>query len=187
MLSRSQLSLSIPDAIGTTVIYTVDVHHLGDGDDGEVRARLYRDGALASVSRMPARFSVPGGRIDVATGTFGLRRCHLVPTVGEDRQLTPHPRSAEGRRAAFERTHPRWSRAVGILSLVIVVVGVCLAVPQLVETLSQIPPVADRIGTFVSPLHLPPALNVGITLAVLLASVERALRLRSSWIDDLAS
>ncbi|WP_278100904.1 hypothetical protein AB0870_03565 [Microbacterium proteolyticum] len=187
VLSRSQLSLRIPDATGRTIEYTVDVHQLGDRDDGDVRARLYRDGALAAVSRLPARFSVPGGHIEVAVGGYGLRRCHFVSDAGDERQLVPHPRSAEGRRAAFDRDHRGASRLIGILSTAIVVAGACLAVPQLIDTVSHIPPIAESIGTFTWPLHLPPAVNLAVTLIVVAASIERASRFRASWLDDLAS
>lgn len=187
VLSRSQLSLAIPDAAGSTAVYTVDVHQLGDRSDGEVRARLYRNGALHAASRLPARFSVHDGHIEVAAGAYGLRRCHFVPHTGDERQLVPHPRSAEGRRAAFDRDHRAASRVIGILSASIVVIGVCLAVPQLIETVSHIPPIAESIGTFTWPLRLPPAVNLGVTLAVVAASIERASRLRSSWLDEVAS
>ena len=187
VFSRSQLSLRIPDATGRAVVYTVDVHQLGDSDDGDVRARLYRDGSLDAVSRLPARFSVPGGHIEVAGGGYGLRRCHFVSDAGDERQLVPHPRSAEGRRAAFDRDHRGASRLIGILSTAIVVAGVCLAVPQLIDTVSHIPPIAENIGTFTWPLRLPPAVNLGVTLIVVAASIERASRFRSSWLDDLAS
>ena len=187
VLSRSQLSLSIPDAHGSTVVYTVDVHQLGDRSDGDVRARLYRDGTLDAVSRLPARFAVPGGHIEVAVGGYGLRRCHFVSDAGDERQLVPHPRSAEGRRAAFDRNHRAASRIIGILSAAIVIVGVCLEVPQLIQTLSHIPAIADSVGTFTWPLRLPPAANLGVTLVVVAASTERASRLRSSWLDDVAS
>lgn len=187
VLSRSQLSLPIPDATGRTVVYAVDVRQLGDRDDGDVRAHLYRDGALAAVSRLPARFAVPGGHIEVAVGGYGLRRCYFVSDAGHERQLVPHPRSAEGRRAAFDRDHRGASRLIGILSTVIVVVGACLAVPQLIDTVSHIPPIAENIGTFTWPLHLPPAVNLAVTLIVVAASIERASRFRSSWLDDLAS
>lgn len=187
VLSRSQLSISISDAAGSALTYTVDVHQLGDAGDGEVRARLYRDGALDSVSRLPARFAVPGGHLEVAAGTYGLRRCHFVSDAGDGRQLAPHPISAEGRRAAFDRDHRGASRLIGILSGAIVAVGVCLAVPQLIETVSHIPPIAETVGTFTWPLHLSPAGNLGVTLAVVAASIERASRFRSSWVDDVAT
>lgn len=187
VLSRSQLSLQIPDAVDPPVVYTVDVRQLGDSGDGEVRARLYRDGALDAMSRLPARFAVPGGHIEVAVGGFGLRRCHFVSDTGDERQLVPHPHSAEGRRAAFDRDHRVASRLIGILSAVIVVVGACLTIPQLIDTVSHIPPIADSIGAFTWPLHLPPPVNLVVTVVVAAASVERASRLRSSWLDDLAS
>lgn len=175
-----------PAGIPVMTTYAVDVRQLGDRDDGEIRARLYRDGVQTAVSRLPARFAVLGGRIEVAARTTGLRRCHLVTDAGDERQLDPHPRSAEGLRARLHHRHPSLSRAIGTLATLIVLVGVCIAVPQLVETLTQIPQVADTVGTFTSPFRLSTAGNVAVTLAVVLATTERALRLRSSWLDDLA-
>ena len=56
--------------------------------------------------------------------------------------------------------------------------------PQIVEQVSQIPLVAENVGTFASPIHLSGALNVGLVVATLLASTERALRLRYHWLLD---
>ncbi|WP_231946487.1 hypothetical protein [Auraticoccus monumenti] len=178
-------SLRAPD--GTVTTYAVDVRHLGDRDDGEVRARLYRDGVLTAHSRLPARFPVPGGHIEVAVGSFGLRRCHHVGADGAESQLTPHPASAEGRRSRLQGAHPRLSRLVGVVSTSLVLLGACVAVPQLVETISQVPPVAEALGTFRSPVRLGPTANVAVGIAAVVGSTERALRLRSSWLDDLAS
>lgn len=187
LLSRSLFTLDVPLPGGGVSVYAVDVRQLGDGSDGEVRARLYRDGALHLVSRVPARFPVPGGEIEVAAGNFGMKRCHLVAADGSERQLVPHPRSAEGRRARFEATHPRLSRVVGVLSTLAVLVGLCLALPEIIEPISQIPPIADSVGSFESPVDLPLWLTVALGAAAVLGSVERALRLRTSWIDALAS
>ncbi|MFX5937557.1 hypothetical protein ABTE71_19580, partial [Acinetobacter baumannii] len=90
-----------------------------------------------------------------------------VPDAGDERQLVPHPRSAEGRRAAFDRDHRAASRVIGILSGAIVAVGVCLTVPQLIDTISHIPAIAENIGTFTWPLNLPPAVNLAVTLVVI--------------------
>ena len=76
---------------------------------------------------------------------------------------------------------------IGIVSVVFVVVGLAVEVPQIIEALSKIPPIADSIGTFTSPIRLPLQLNLLVGLAAVLGSTERALRMRSSWIDELAS
>lgn len=52
------------------------------------------------------------------------------------------------------------------------------------EQISSIPPVAERVGTFDSPVALPAWFNIGLTVAALLASTERALRLRYHWLLD---
>lgn len=187
MFSRSLRSIELTSEGGRTSIYTVEVRHGGDATDGEVRARLYVDGALQSYAKMPTRFAVPGGHIEVAVTGFGLKRCHYVPTDGAEQQLSPHPRSAEGRRARLHQRHPGASRVIGLVSIALVVVGLCVEVPQIVEALSQIPPIADSIGTFTSPIQLPLHINLLIGLAAVIGSTERALRMRSSWIDELAS
>ncbi|MEU8038885.1 hypothetical protein [Streptosporangium sp. NPDC049078] len=187
LLSRSVRTLTLRAPDGTVSTYAVDVRQLGDRDDGAVRARLYRDGALVSLSTTPARFPVPGGHIEVVVGTYGLRRCHYVRADGTEAQLTPHPASAEGRRAHLHRTHPELSRLVGVVSTLLVLVGICVAVPQLVETISHIPPVADALGTFDLPVHIPVEANIAAGVAAVAGSTERALRLRSNWLDSLAS
>lgn len=187
LLSRSLRSLTLNAPDGTTSTYTVDVRRSGDAHDGTVRARLYLDGSLHSYSKVPARFTVPGGHIEVAVGTFGLRRCHYVRPDGTGIPLEPEPSSAEGRRARLHRDHPSLSRLVAVVAALCVAVGLCVTVPQIIESISRIPAIADSVGTFDSPVHLPAAVNVLITVAAVVGSTERALRLRSSWLDDLAS
>lgn len=184
---RSLRSITLPSADGSTSTYAIDVRHAGDMTDGAIRARLYVDGALQSYAKMPARFSVPGGHIEVAINGFGLKRCHFVDPDGTEQQLTPDPVSAEGRHARLHHRHPGVSRAIGILSIALVVGGLCIEVPQIIESLSQIPVIADSVGTFTSPVRLPLPANLLIGLAAVLGSTERALRMRSSWIDELAS
>lgn len=66
----------------------------------------------------------------------------------------------------------------------ILVVALILGIPQLVQEVSQIPPLAERFGTVQSPFALPVWFNVSLLLATLLASTERALRLRNHWLLD---
>ncbi len=162
----------------------MDIRHGGD-DNGTVRAKLYLDGRLHAVSKLPARFPVTGGVIEVVTSGFGLRRCHYVSDDGAERQLAPDVASAEGRRARLENAHPVAGRLIGLVSVVVLLIGLVLGVPQIIEEVSQFPPLAERIGsTFTSPIQLPAWLNLSILAATLVASTERALRLRYNWLLD---
>jgi hypothetical protein len=183
LLSRALFHLSLTGADGEPEIWSVDVRLWGDSN-GEVRAELYRDGQHYARSKLPAAFSVPGGTVEVETSSYGLKRCHYVSDDGAVRQLLPDPASAEGRRARLERKRPGLSRTIGLASVVVLVVALALGIPQIVEEISQIPPVAANLGTFTSPIQLPAWLNVALLLATLVASTERALRLRYHWLLD---
>jgi hypothetical protein len=182
--SRSLFHIDLPDDEGTVVTWSVDVRHGGDSSDGEVRARLYRNGVNQAKAKLPAVFAVPGGRIEVEVSGFGLRRCHFVADDGREQQLTPDSASAEGGRARLARSHPGASRAIGALSIAVLVVALVLGLPQIIETITQIPPIAENFGTFVSPIHLPAWANTSLFVATLVASTERALRLRYSSLLD---
>lgn len=181
--SRSLFHLDLAGADGSVHRWSVDVGHAGD-ENGDVLAKLYLDGRNRSVSTLPAAFEVPGGVIEVATSGYGLKRCHFVPDAGPERQLVPDEHSAEGRRAALARRSPGTSRVIGAVSVVVLLVALVLGVPQVVADITQIPWVAERVGTFVSPIRLPGWANVGLVVGALVASTERALRLRHSRVLD---
>ncbi|MFB7796973.1 hypothetical protein [Isoptericola sp. NPDC056134] len=183
-LSRALFHLDLVGDRGVPERWSVDVRLWGDSDDGDVRARLYRDGVHAATSRLPAELPVTGGVVQVATSSYGLRRCHYVTPDGRERQLAPDPASAEGRRARLERDRPGLSRGIGAVAWVVLAVALVLGVPQIVEQISQVPPVAERFGAFTSPVRLPAGLNVALLVATILASTERALRLRYHWLLD---
>ncbi|TCU81849.1 hypothetical protein EDF48_11526 [Curtobacterium sp. PhB191] len=183
MTRRSLMSITLTRN-GVPAHHTIDIRHGGDAADGVVRARLYVDGALTLVSRVPARFPVAGGHIEVRVSESGLRRCHFVAEDGTQRQLAPDPRSAEGRRLRFAQHHPAASRIIGAVSVVVLLVGVGLNVLQVLEPISEIPPIADTVGTFESPVHLTPWANVALGFAAALGAVERATRLRYHWLLD---
>ncbi|MFI6293961.1 hypothetical protein ACIBEJ_20405 [Nonomuraea sp. NPDC050790] len=163
--------------------YAVDVRRWG-GQSGESTAHLYLDGRHHAQSRIPAVFAVEGGVIEVAASSFGIRRCHYVSATGEEHQLVPDPKSGEGRRARLERDHPAVSRMIAAVSVVMLVIGVGLNLPQIIGPISRVPPIAENLGTFTSPIHLPLWLNLALGLAAALASTERALRLRYHWLLD---
>jgi hypothetical protein len=187
LLSRSLLTIQLPTATGHAVDYAVDIRQLGDHDDGAVRARLYRDGVQHALAKLPARFAVEGGAIEVAVGGAGIKRCHFVADDGAERLLTPHTASAEGRRARLDRNRPTLSKVIGTVATAAVLMGVVLALLQLVEPVTSIPPVREAVGVIESPLRLPVGVNVALGVATLLGSLERGLRLRSNWLDSLAN
>lgn len=182
-LSRALFHIRLPDEYGRKELWSVSVGFWGE-DDGQTWAQLYRDGVHVAKATTPAELPVSGGRIEVAASSFGLKRCHFVGADGTVRQLAPDPRSAEGWRARLDRRRPALSRTIGVVSVLILLVALVLGVPQLIEQITRIPPVAERIGTFESPITLPAWANTGLVVAAFVASVERALRLRYNWLLD---
>jgi hypothetical protein len=168
---------------GRPTVYAVDIPYRADTGSGKAKVDLYLDGRHHAESKLPAAFTVEGGTIQVAISAFGVKRCHYVTAAGTEQQLIPDPRSAEGRRARLERDHPALSRSLGLVSVLLLVIGVGLNLLQLAEPVSQIPPIAERIGRFESPVHLPIWLNFALAVGAALASTERAFRLRYSLLD----
>lgn len=187
ILLRALFTLSLTDRNGRAMVYAVDVRHGADLESGKVRAHLYLNGTHRAESKLPAIFPVNGGAIHVATSSFGIRRCHYVTAGGAERELTPDPRSAAGRRARLDREHPAFSRSVAALSVLLLVVGIGLNLLQVAEPASRIPLLAESIGTFDSPIHLPLWLNLALGFGALLASMERALRMRYHPLLDQAA
>ena len=159
-------------------LYAVDVRQWGKQGGDEGKAHLYVDGRHHAESTLPAAFPVEGGTIEVALSTYGPKRMHYVAADGAEQQLVPDPRSAVGRRLRLDREFPALSRLIGVVSVLLLVVGVGLNLLQLLEPISAIPPVVERFGRFESPIHLPLWLNVALGVGAGLASMERALRLR---------
>ena len=193
LLSRTQFFLDPADEMGRTSSYTVDVRYLATELEGGKIAEgawhapvaLYRDGTQLQIANPPVAFAVPGGVIEVATSTYGLRRMHHVPDGGREGQtLRPHPRSLEGLRDRFGRRHPGASRMIGLLAILILLVSLALMLPQAAELITSIEPVAERVGTFTSPIQLPAWANTTVIVAGALAATERALTLRNHWLID---
>ncbi|WP_399891558.1 hypothetical protein ACGH7X_31645 [Streptomyces sp. BBFR51] len=169
---------------GRQAVYAVDVRHWQNNSSGNVRAHLYLDGRHHAESRLPAFFPVPGGTVEVRMSAFGLKRCHYVTDDGTEHQLVPDRDSAEGRRAHFDRRHPVLSRTIGSLSSVVLLVALLVLASQLAEQLTRPEDIAQHVGSFTSPVDLPAWGNTAVGLATLIASTERALRLRYHWLLD---
>jgi hypothetical protein len=179
-------------------IYAVDVRYLADEEEKPTKdakanakalrknppAALYRDGIQVARSSLPATFAVPEGVIEVAVSMYGLSRMHFVPDSGEAQTLQPHKRSPEGLRARFGMRYPKASRLVGFAAIVILIVGLIVGIPAGLEMLTQIEPIAERFGTFTSPIALPVWLNTTLLIVGIAAAVERALTLRNNWLID---
>lgn len=84
----------------------------------------------------------------------------------------------------FAREHPGGSRLIGAVSILVLLIGVGVNLLQVAEPISQIPPIADTIGTFESPVNLPLWLNISLGLAAAVGATERALRMRYHWLLD---
>lgn len=200
ILTRTQFSLELEEQVtdeGPTSarsrVFTVDVHYLADELEDQTSTEersgappvaLYRDGVQVHAANPPVAFPVPGGSIEVATSLYGLTRMHHVPDDGPARTLAPHPWSLEGLRARFGRRFPRLSAAIGVLAVIILLAGLVVLVPQAAEMVTQLDVVAERVGTFTSPIGLPDWANMGLLVGGALAATERALTLRNHWLID---
>ncbi|ASR35665.1 hypothetical protein BAY61_12400 [Prauserella marina] len=161
--------------------WTVDV----DLSDEDGAAELYRDGLLHARGELPVAFAVPGGRVEVDAGLYGVTRAHLVRDDGEERRLTPARGTAEDLRGRLARRHPLLSTAIAWLAIAVLAVNLVLAVPQALELLTTIPKIADNVGTFTSPVVLPMWLNISLITAGALAATERVLTLRRNRVLDV--
>lgn len=118
----------------------------------------------------------------------GMKRCHYVTHHGAARQLRPDPRSAEGLRARFEDRHPAASRWVGVASVLALTVGIGLLALQVIDPLSNVPPVEEYFGHIEVPFTPPLWFTTTSAVLAATASTERALRLRyRSWIDAIGN
>ncbi len=181
LFSRSLFYAKLREDDDIVHIYAVNVNYFSE----ESTTELYRDGKHWATSELPAIFPVPGGMIEVATSTYGLKRMHYVTHEGTEHPLAPDPLSTEGLRMRFDARFPGVSAIVGKIAIVVLLVSLLLGLPQLAATISQISFIADLVGTFESPVALPNWLNRTLLVSGALAAVERALMLRSHWLIDM--
>ena len=178
--------------------YAIDVDYL----DWSEKSRLYREGVQVAVGGNPARFALaelPGTEsapaapaesttqdacIETRMSLYGMSRAHLVSEDGE-RQLRPAPGTGEAWRADLDRDRPGLSRVIGVVSFLVLALALVVEVPQLLEAWSHSgwwAYLTDWRPT--APITLPPAANGVVTVAGILAGLERALRLQHNWLLD---
>lgn len=149
--------------------------------DWDERVYLYQDGLQARVQRGTSTFDLPdSASIEVAWSTYGLRRAHLVKADGSQHQLTPIQGTAEHWRAELAQNHPRLSRWMDISSWIILAIVFALEIPQALAAIAEF----TQWYQFMSFVTLPAWLNSLITVAGVVAGLERALRLRYHWLLD---
>lgn len=181
LFSRSLFYAKLPEDDGIVHTYAVNVNYFSE----ESAADLYRDGKHCATSKLPAVFPVPGGFIEVATTTYGIKRMHYITNKETAHQLYPDRLSTEGLRMRFDARFPRVSGVIGITAIVILLISVVLGLPQLAAAISQIPIVEEYLGSFESPILLPEWLNITLLITGTLAALERALMLRNHWLIDM--
>jgi hypothetical protein len=181
LFSRSLFYAKLREDDGHVHTYAVNVNYFSE----ESTTDLYRDGKHYATSKLPAVFPVPGGFIEVAITTYGVKRMHYVSDDEAAHMLYPDRRSTEGLRMRFDARFPRASSVVGISAIIILLVTLVLGLPQLAALISQIPFIEENLGSFESPWVLPDWLNTMLMIAGILAALERALMLRNHWLIDM--
>ncbi|MGO1591696.1 MAG: hypothetical protein ACTHW1_08880, partial [Ancrocorticia sp.] len=199
LLTRTLFYIDLPDGH-----YAADVHFFADDASGAdedsddwwggasssskpktPQAALYRDGRQLYRSDFPAVFPAAGGTIEVETSVYGLKRMHYVPPDGPEQVLRPDRAAMEGLRARFGRRYPALSRTISVLAILILLACLVVGIPQLAEAVTSWEPIAERVGTFDSPINLPDWFNSTLLVAGIVAALERALTLRNNWLIDI--
>ncbi len=142
--------------------------------DTRERVALYRDGQFVDEARSPASFVIGNGdRIVASLGLLGMKEAHLE-VDGAQTMLTPAIGTGERWRLELERQRPGLSRAIGYVSLAVLLVAL---VVDGSEILGLIDPDLD-------PLGLPALVATIVGFLALAAAIERALRLKCNrWLD----
>lgn len=172
-------------------------HYAVEADmfDPMERCILYRDGVRVAHQSSPARFHLgpeprprAGAndypRIEVAMSMLGMKRAHLV-LPSHDVQLQPARGTAEAWRADLHRDRRGLSTLLAVVSFTILLAALLLELPQLLETITHLELFAQVSDwRFDSPVQLSREVNTAVSVAGIVAGLERALRLRHSWLLD---
>ena len=164
-------------------VYSVDVDLYGKELMGPESA-LYKNGVRIKESTVPSVYEEPGGFIEVETTTYGVKKINYV-TDTDEVQLIPDRHSLEGKRADFDSKFPTASKWVGCIAILILIIGLIIAVPAMIEMITRWDLIADNFGTFTSPFQFPDWLNVTLVILGLAAATERALSLKNHWLIDM--
>ncbi|WP_152655629.1 hypothetical protein [Oceanobacillus sp. CFH 90083] len=178
---RTLFYIKLREDDGGLHTYAIHVNYFDENEAIDV----YRDGKHHARAANPAVFPVPGGVIEAATTTYGLKRIHYITEDEQEVVLAPDRRSAEGLRMRFDAKFPKISSIIGKLAIFVLLVSLLLGLPQLVSLISQLPFIEERWGSFESPIILPSWLNMTLLITGAIAAMERALTLKNHWLIDM--
>lgn len=146
---------------------------------------LYHNQKHVAYSKLPATLPVKDGIIEVKNGKAGINSINYIPEKQATFSVYPDKRSIRGWRMWVHKRFPLFSAIIAKIAMVILLMSLVLSLPQLLESLSEIPWVAENIGTFKSPFTFSFWMNVLFGFAGSFALMERALMLRSHWLIDM--
>ncbi|WP_239741098.1 TetR/AcrR family transcriptional regulator [Mammaliicoccus sp. M-M45] len=151
---------------------------------GEPRVDLYNNGKHVAYSKLPAAFKLENGILEVRSGGSGINRIKYISNQEENFSVKPDKKSIRGMRLELHKHFPKVSGFISLVSILVIFVSFILSMPQILESLTQIPWIAENIGIFESPIHFSVAMNISIGIAVAIAASERAMMLRNHWLID---
>lgn len=153
--------------------------------DVDERIPLYVDGRHVETRASPAAFPVPGGRIEVALGTYGLKRARIVTDDGAEHRLEPAHGTLEHWRQSVDRRHPAASRAVSAVSWTVLVAALLVGLTELLDVgLPWLADIADLPLPEASPIHFPAWITGPAAVLGPVAAIDRALMMRHHWLLD---
>jgi hypothetical protein len=145
---------------------------------------LYHNRKHIAYSTLPASLPVENGIIEVKSQGSGINSIQYLTDKLETFSVYPEKRSIRGLRMRLHKRIPTISFLIGGLAIVTLLSITILTLPQIIESISQVPWISENIGTFESPISLSIWMNVAAGFAGALAATERALMLRSHWLID---
>lgn len=63
-------------------------------------------------------------------------------------------------------------------------IGLAVTLSVAAEQITRVDVIAQYVGTFVAPIHLPGWAKIALPVAGAVAATDRALRLKSTWMAD---
>ncbi|WP_238544988.1 hypothetical protein [Geomicrobium sp. JCM 19039] len=181
IFTHSLFHIVIKNNENTKTMYAIKSSYFAD----EPKVDLYREGKHEAFSKLPAAFPIENGVLEISSGGYGINRIHYATEKDESFSVYPDRRSIRGLRMWVHKQFPLFSRVIGGLAAIVLLVSLALSIPQLIETISDVPWVTENVGTFTSPITLSIPVNALIFGAGALAGFERALMLRSHWLIDM--
>lgn len=146
------------------------------------KIRLYRAGHLLEIRSSPATFSVDETTsVEAEMSLYGMKRVELVDNESNERlRFQPRPGTGEAWRAKLATRWPRTNRTLGVVSWSVLAFSMLTQLPVYFNM-----SIAKIVGTELPTLEFSPAVNTALSIAGVLAALDRALQLKyNRWIDD---